>query len=380
MLKKYDAYIAGYYGMENSGDDALMQATAWAAKNLLQYDKVNVGLYSNINDSLPTSDFTRLYYDQRFSGQNRLAQYKAAIRSKAVIFGGGSVLHTESDINLKRHLMRLSNAKNSRAVGVSLGPFQSVAAEKSCTKFLNECGFIGVRDQKSLDIAQSLAPNANVEKTFDLAPLLLCAKKQTAPIIQRSGIALSLCSVAINPMGQVDPSAEQKRIEDFCQLITELYETTGEPITLLEFNGHHLLGDWQINNAILKQLGNKVPVTYKPYNPNPFSVLEDLASYKVLINMRLHGSILGYLAKTPIISVNYHEKCQGWCEQIGLKAQYQFNLQDLNISELSKQVEQGLANEFIAPSLSVSTALKNALSNWSLNHEQAKFYCNYSAV
>ena len=28
-----DAYLVGYYGMKNSGDDALLAATIWGAKN-----------------------------------------------------------------------------------------------------------------------------------------------------------------------------------------------------------------------------------------------------------------------------------------------------------------------------------------------------------
>jgi polysaccharide pyruvyl transferase WcaK-like protein len=380
MFKKYDAHIVGYYGMKNSGDDALMHATAWGAKNLLRYETTSIGLYDYSNKSLPVAQQVRLSFNQKFPGQNRLTQYKAALQSKAIIFGGGSVLHSESDINFKRHLMALAGARNSRAMGVGIGPFQSVAAEKSCVGFLNECDFVGVRDQESFEIAKSLAPNAKVKKTFDLAPLLLCAKPAKIVSMPRTGIALSLCPVAINPMGKVDHQAEEKRIDDFCQLISTVYKSTGETITLIEFNGHSTLGDWQINNTIVARLHKQVPIMVKKYNPDPFSVMADLASYKAVISMRLHGSILAYLANTPVLSINYHTKCQGWCQQIGLKENYQFNLQHFDVEGLKQQIEQGLTDGFVPPSLTVSKALESALSNWSINHEQAKFYCNYSTV
>jgi polysaccharide pyruvyl transferase WcaK-like protein len=38
-MKKYDAYLVGYYGMKNSGDDALMYATAWGAQNYFDVQK-----------------------------------------------------------------------------------------------------------------------------------------------------------------------------------------------------------------------------------------------------------------------------------------------------------------------------------------------------
>lgn len=366
MFKKYDAYIVGYYGMLNSGDDALMHASAWGAKNMLKNKTINMGLYSTLHDSNLTTHQQPLNFSQAFSGQNRLKNYGAALRSQSIIFGGGSVLHSESDINLKRHLMKLAGAKNSRAVGVSLGPFQSIAAEKSCTAFLNECGFTGVRDDKSLAIAKSLAPHANIKKTFDLAPLLLCAQPQICSPVERKGIALSLCSVAISPMGDVNEKSEERRVSDFCTLIESLYKNTGEPITLIEFNGHRTLGDWKINSAIMKRLAPEVPVTIKPYNPDPFAVLNDLGSYKALISMRLHGSILAYLAKTPVISINYHEKCKGWCEQSGMPSQYQFSLEELNTEAISTQIEVGIVNTFVSPSLSIDTAIQNALLNWSI--------------
>jgi len=368
-LKKYDTHIVGYYGMLNSGDDALMQASIWGANNILAYKKNSIGAYTKVNDETSIHQQLTLRSTQTFSGQNRLIQYKAAMQSKSIIFGGGSVFHTEKDINFKRHMMKISGNNTSRAVGVSLGPFQSVAAEKACTKFLNECDFMGVRDQQSLDIALDLAPAANVQKTFDLAPLLLCAKPMSLSRNQRSGIALSLCPVAIDSFGRTDIKAEKERVDKFCHLIEALYKTTGEPIILLTFNGHPILGDWKINEAIVNQLNHKVPINIEPYNSNPFSVLENLASYKAIISMRLHGSILGYLANTPVISINYHNKCQGWCQQVGLHHQYQFNSDNFNIYTVTKLIEQGLAYNFIPPKLTISSALKKALTNWSFSYE-----------
>lgn len=365
MFKKYDAYLVGYYGMQNSGDDALMYATAWAAKNILGCNNTKIGLYGDYTRETHSEHQLSLKFTQQFPGQNRLLHYKTAIQSKRIIFGGGSVLHSETDINLKRQLMSLSNPKKSLAVGVGIGPFNSVAAEKSCAKFLNECGYVGVRDNASLAVANAIAPHANVHKTFDLAPLLLCSNKFKPQLNERKGIALTLCSVAIDAMGKTDNAEEEKRVEQFTQLITKLYEKTGEPITLIEFNGHSTLGDWKINNNIVSRLGNKIPVTIKKYAPNPISLLKNLSSYKAILSMRLHGSILGYLANTPVLSINYHSKCKGWCDEVGLPKDYQIDLVNLNIEKIVSQIAMGLSTSFKRPTLSVDTALENSLSNWS---------------
>lgn len=380
MFKKYDAYLVGYYGMQNTGDDALMYATAWAAKNILGCRNTIVSLYGDYTRETHCENKRLLKFNQQFSGQNRLLHYKTAMQSKRIIFGGGSVLHSETDINLKRQLMSLANPKRSLAVGVGLGPFNSVAAENSCAKFLNECGYVGVRDNESLSIAQALAPKANVHKTFDLAPLLLCSKKFKPQLNERKGIALTLCSVAIDAMGKTDNGEEEKRIEQFAALINKLYEKTGEPITLIEFNGHNSLGDWNINNNIVTRLSNKVPLTIKKYDPNPIALLENLSSYKAILSMRLHGSILGYLANTPVLSINYHSKCKGWCDEIGLPEDYQIDLVNLDIEKIISQITTGISMGFKRPTLTIDTALKNSLSNWSIQDEKYKVYSSYSAI
>jgi polysaccharide pyruvyl transferase WcaK-like protein len=276
--------------------------------------------------------------------------------------------------------MSLSSPKNSLAVGVGIGPFTSIAAEKSCAKFLHECGYVGVRDSKSLEIAQSIAPKANINKTFDLAPLLLCTKKYKPQKSERKGIAFTLCSVGLNAMGKTDKNAEQQRIKQFTQLMTQLFQKTGEPITLIEFNGHSSLGDWKINNNIVDRLSKTIPVTIKKYDPNPIALLENLSSYKAILSMRLHGAILGYLANTPVLSVNYHSKCRGWCDEIGMNADYQIDLSNLDIEQIVTQIVKGLSTSFIPPTLPVDTAIKNSLSNWSIQNEQHKFYRHYSTV
>jgi polysaccharide pyruvyl transferase WcaK-like protein len=366
MFKKYDAYLVGYYGMRNSGDDALMYATAWAAKNILGCNNNIVGLYGDYKRETLTENILPLNFNQSFPGQNRLLQYKTAVQSKRIIFGGGSVLHSETDINLKRHLMSLANPKKSLAVGVGIGPFNTTGAEKACAKFLNECGYVGVRDNKSFAIARDIAPIANVHKTFDLAPLLLSSNDYKFNNFERKGIALTLCSVAIDAMGKTNKEQEKQRFEDLAQLITSIYKSTGEPITLIEFNGHKVLGDWYINTNILSRVNRDIPVTIKPYESDPIAVLNDLSKYKAILSMRLHGSILGYLANTPVLSINYHRKCKGWCEDIEMPEEYQIDLFNLNIEHIASQISEGISKWFKTPKVAIGTALNHSLSNWSI--------------
>ena len=362
-MNKFDTYLVGYYGMQNTGDDVLMYTSRWGAQHQLGDQN---GLVSAAED-IKCSDFGDVKKMPRalFRGHHRLLHYKNASQCAKVIFGGGSVLHSEKDIHFKRHLITLAGKKDSRCVGVGIEPFTTVAAEQACQRFLNECGFVGVRDAESFDIATTLAPLANIHQTFDLAPLLLCTDSVKQLPTTRKGIMFNFCQVAINAFGDVDEKAEARRIEQAVTCITQTWLQTNEPIYLLDFNGHPKFGDFHIHKTIIAQLPKNVPVYHIPYNPEPIKVLETIASFKASVNMRLHASILSFLVKTPSMSINYHKKCRSWCKQIGLPEKYQTYGRDIHSKQIVASLVEGLGMGFAEPTLSVEEAVYASLKNWS---------------
>lgn len=367
-MKMVDAYLCGYYGMENSGDDALLYATAWGVRNFMGAKSVTVSSarthqLAGFGGTRPSQSAT-----QRFRGHRRLQQYNAAFKSQCVVFGGGSVFHTAQDINIKRHLLRLSRGRDHYAMGVGLGPFQNIAAEKACAEFLKESRFTGLRDQASFDLAKSLAPNANLQLTFDLAPLLLAQKVRPLRPVPRSGVAVNLCPI-FNAKGE---SQQRSLLVELAQALRSIYQATGETIFLLDFNGHSNMGDIAIHQELKQLLGEGVSVRHIPYEPDPLAVLQRMHQFKLVVGMRLHASILAYLANTPAVVLEYHSKCKGWCEQIGLNERYRFNTQEFDRVRFEKNVIVGLTKNFSMPTLAIGRAVSLAKNNWSNEYVSQK--------
>jgi len=362
MFKQNHAYITGYYGMQNTGDDVLLYTTRWASHHLLGATRSKVGSAGLIR----CKEFgdVQAMPESRFRGHQRFLHYINAFQSEKVIFGGGSVLHSSNDIEFKRHLIKLSGRNSSRAVGVGIGPFESLEAEKSCAKFLNECGFTGVRDPASLEIAQTIAPNARVKLTFDLAPLMLCHQTKRLIEIERNGIMFNFCQQAIDPFGNVHKNNEQNRIDMAVAAIEQTWEQTQEQIFLLDFNNHSQFGDFFIHQQIMSRVSSNVPMTHIAYDPNPFKVLQRIAAFKATVSMRLHSAILSFMANTPALSINYHEKCRSWCKQIGVPEEYQFDAQNIVPKQLSQQLKQGVMTGFTKPTMNKNEAVEAALLNW----------------
>ena len=369
-------YLVGYYGMQNSGDDALLAATAMGAKHYLGSDAFVVNTPTTVNIPNIGEYKPMLSEPQRFMAQNRLQQYWAAATTNNVIFGGGSVLQNQRDIDLKRDLLTLTGRSNNYALGVGIGPFKNTKAEKSCAHFLNSCDFVGVRDESSLDIAHTIAPWANVELTFDLAPSLL--KNVPKHTSNREGIAVCLCPVE---RLKGDSSAEQTRYREIANALATLHQLTNQSISFVDFNGHAIYGDRVVHQEVSALLGD-VPHRFVAYDSNPFNVMRELASKQIIISMRLHASVFGFLTDTPVFSLNYHPKCLGWCEQIGMSKALYLPMNDLNATDLITQITRGLERGFDEPRMSPLNAYHLSMNNWSKANESIsiKDICRHSFV
>lgn len=362
MFNKNQTYLVGYYGMSNTGDDALMCSALWGAQSKLGDTRILTTSYQDlvVDDEIKIKKMP----EQKFRGYQRLSHYKNALQSEKVIFGGGSVLHSEKDIHFKRHLIKLAGRDESRCVGVGIEPFNSIKAEKACAKFLKECGFVGVRDEQSYRLAKSLCPEANVHQTFDLAPTMLCHPRYRLKNIESNGIMFNFCQKAVDAFGQVDEKEESARIDIAVKTIENCWADLGEPIILLDFNGHGQFGDYHVHQKILNRLNANIDVTHIPYDPNPYRVLQKIAGFKVVVAMRLHASIMAFMSNTPCISINYHKKCTSWCEQVGVPVEYRFDVQDLTSNQLTEAVTHSFGTGFAKPSMSTDAAVQAALLNW----------------
>lgn len=381
------AYLVGYYGMLNSGDDALMTAAHAGLKRLLPNVQINLSTSTDVQlysgEYYPAS----LRPVQRFMAENRLRQYAHASQAMHVVFGGGSVFHNARDINLKRHLMKLSAGRQHYALGVGLGPFKDLAAERACARFLNECSFTGLRDAHSLEVAMAIAPDAHYQLTFDLAPQLLALDDFSLKPAKRSGIAVCLCPHE-RLSGNIQ--AEQARLRALAKTLEQVQRDTGEMIYLVDFNGHAELGDRQVHRNLAHYFEADTRWCICGYDSNPLTMLQLMAGFKLALCMRLHASVFAYLTKTPQVSLNYHRKCTQWARQIGLSAEQIIELGELtdraNSSgphALSHTLRKGLNQGFFEPLLPVNQAIDLSMSNWSMLYEtqqQASHFNCYSAL
>jgi len=103
--------LVGYYGMRNSGDDALMLASAWGIKHILGSNTTKISFSWVSATPLIGAQAANLKPTQRFKWRKSFSTLSLSLLPvNEWSSEEGSVLHSETDINLKRHLMGLTRS------------------------------------------------------------------------------------------------------------------------------------------------------------------------------------------------------------------------------------------------------------------------------
>lgn len=359
--------LVGYYGMSNTGDDALLAVSAWGLNKVFP---CSVKIYATTDraprfaggrPAIPIHGMPRIVPRQR-----TIVESAAAAMSNAVVFGGGSVLHSVSQIRRKISLLKLSGKGPHAGIGVSLGPFENGKAERLCGELLQRLNFLGVRDQESFDIAKSLAPGLPCKITLDLAPLMPAAsnipRSELASKNTRRGIGIALCPYERFAAG--DRNTEHLRKEKIVQVIRQLEPADAEEIVFIDFNGHPVKGDSSFHREIIARLGNRHRVRHVNYLSDPLAVLEEVSKLRVIIAMRLHAAVFAYIAGTPAIMLSYHPKCDGWAGRIGIDKKYVLDSANFNVMELLGLVDNALCGDYEFPAMPFPEAESLSMENF----------------
>ena len=170
----YDLVLSGYYGYNNSGDDALLTALLNGLKK--EAPDLDVVVLS----ARPQDTRERFGID----AQNRFSPvsvYRSLKNSRMLVNGGGNLIQ---DITSTQSLwyylavIRLAKKLGKKVCMLAngIGPLVHPQNARSAIKVLQEVDLITLRDKESCDYLNEKIPNRQFEWTSDLAFLLEPAK------------------------------------------------------------------------------------------------------------------------------------------------------------------------------------------------------------
>lgn len=238
-----------------------------------------------------------------------------------LLFGGGSILHSEHSIRWKHALLKRFRARrramNSLAggVGISLGPFPNATAERMAADFVRDLDFLHCRDRSSAEFAGSLGSACTIIEGRDLAYTVKAIHPELflgQPVPGRTGM-----SFILDP--SLPPAQQQARFERMRAMIDHV-TARGNTVLLIALYTASRYHDDRLAESLRTAAAHPDSVSVHAYRGDVFETLEQIASCSHFVSMRLHGAVSAFLSGVPFLPVNKHPKVREFARAAGLNA------------------------------------------------------------
>lgn len=340
----------GYYGKSNTGDDAFIEVTAWGAN---KYWNNHRNKY--LTEKGPIVQNHVEYIGNVNSKFDRTIKYLRAItNADTFISAGGSTFQSQIKRLSPRRFSVLKKKYCPKfkigAIGVSLGPYSSIAAENENIELLKNFDFLALRDRQSYEMAlQYNLPYRPIE-AFDLAALLpevyndfhISTKDHNRKIL-----GVSLCNYE-RYIKDGDLSNEARRNKQNEELLLKIAHLDSSVIfRFFIFNGNQRIGDYDVSISLANKIKEIRPnnVEVINYNSSTFATWSKIKECNLFFSTRLHGAIFACFANVPFFLNEYHKKCSDFLDDIGYFSNYRISDAHFNPEKLAFYITSILTSE-----------------------------------
>ncbi|MGP5517773.1 polysaccharide pyruvyl transferase family protein, partial [Psychrobacter celer] len=285
--------VLGYYGMDNYGDDLF---------SLLSYISITKNFGETECKVIDNSDYKKYmsFFRKNYSSPNivgkatRLSSYlHSTLATDYYMFCGGS-LYSRASKSLTDVLYPLNFDRYSfHAMGVSVGPFESVMAERKANEILKNYEYIALRDIKSFDRVREFNLDAKVVLAGDLAGLgidyLKCDPKDSEDSAKKV-IGFSPCNVQDKKLGKI-------YVSQFISNMKELKKHLNFEVKIICLNQNKVNGDLVLCE-LAKSLLNYINIESNIVKYKDIGVEKtwiEISKLDFFVSVRLHGAITAYL-------------------------------------------------------------------------------------
>lgn len=298
--------IAGYYGFDNAGDEAIAEALVYAFRNL----RPRLGLTILSAQPSRTAEQLGVQAVDRFAP---LAVTGVLRRSDLLVFGGGTLLQDVTSLrSLAYYLAVLTLArllcKPVVVYANGLGPIRSRSGRYLAGRLLAGARQVSLRDRDSVAQAMHLgvtAPRLTADPAF-LLPTL--SAEEIAQLENQEGwtdLPAPIVGVAVRRWG--DPA------HLVTQLAAALDTLAGEGATVLFLPMQHP-GDVEMSKEVQAAMHAPSRILKNRYRPR--QLLSLIGCCHLVIGMRLHALIFAVARGVPVVGISYDPKVDSFLHEV----------------------------------------------------------------
>jgi len=347
--------ISGYYGFDNSGDEAVLQSILFALEEQGQQQGVKIEpIVLSANPARTTK-----MYGVRAVPRMKIGAVLGALReSNGLISGGGSLLQdATSSRTIPYYLAILKLAqwlrKPTFIYSQGIGPVNKQMFWPWIRSTISKCAYISTRDEESAQLLVQMGVKAErIEVTPDpVMGLPLRAKGSSEAAGAASTADQPVIGVSVRPW-EADRS-ELAALADCLRRVS----AAAVNIRLLPF---HLPMDEEASEYVASRMaqnaggdggagagaGASAPVapgsvTIARGITHPQDMIAEVASCDLVIGMRLHSLIYAASQHVPMVGISYDPKIDHFMHRLGMEPAA--STRSIDAEKLSEHVLELLA-------------------------------------
>jgi len=335
--------VAGYYGYQNSGDDAILHSIC--------HDIRQLEVESSITVLSNQPEVTQGEYGVESVNRFDFLQVAKAIKQTDVLLmGGGSLIQDlTSTRSLYYYLGILWIAKLYKKpvmlYGNGIGPIKKSYNIPLTRLTLNQVDIITLREHVSKDLLHKLkVKKPLIEITADpVFNLDLGHIEESNEIFDMERIPRDKKMVGVLFRSWTHEDSYTRKMAKVCDKIIEVYD-------------YHIVfipmkhpADLVVAFEIMKKMKHKASVIENRYNEE--KLIGFMGNMNLIMSMRLHGLIYGALKQVPLIGFNYDPKVEYYAKELDIpfvedmrhihveKIMEMINLIEVNREDVIKHME-----------------------------------------
>ncbi|MCI5643157.1 MAG: polysaccharide pyruvyl transferase CsaB [Peptoniphilus sp.] len=327
--------ISGYFGFDNSGDDAILKAMVEDFKKLNKEIKLTA-LSKN-------PEKTKKVYGIEAVNRFSLPELISALKDADLLLsGGGSLLQ---DITSTRSIVYYLSViiiakilgKKVYVYANGIGPIDKKFNRILTKKVLNKVDYITLRDKLSYEFVKKLGvTNKNMEVTADPVFTLKSADEEIVDeILRKEDIKITDKTIGFCIR---DHKKDESIKEKFAKTIDVLIES-GYDILLVPF---HTPRDNVYSREVAEKCVNKEKVMLIENTYSAGELMGIFKRLKLLEAMRLHSLVYAASVSLPMVGIIYDPKVEAMVKELGI-GEY-VDVENFTSEELFKKTLHALDN------------------------------------
>lgn len=326
--------MSGYYGFNNSGDDAILLSIHANMRKLNQKTKITV----LANNPLQTKQKYGVDVVYRY---NIFSVIKAIKNCDVLISGGGSLLQDRT--STRSIVYYLSIIKCAKLFGKKvmlyangIGPVTKPKNRRLVKNVVNKADIITLREENSLDELRSMGVNnPNSYVTADPVFTLDSITRQKAEkILREQGIPMDkpIVGVSVRNWKDVD-----KFITDFAVLCDRVHDELHRNIVFIPMQVPN-----DINMSRLVQSRMKSESFILRDDATPFETMGIIGLMDFVMSMRLHTLIFAAKQRIPLIGFSYDPKIDFYLKEFSMPSGG--DVDNYNIEDAFRKIKAMIEN------------------------------------